>query len=391
MKTKLLRVAFLIILLVGADLALAQTTGRRPRRARQPPPTRDPNTPGFVAAEELPDGTVPPADADGNFIIGPTHNRAPEMTRQEGVPQGTVIEFTMDSKDSKIYPGIAREARTFGTVDPVDPAKLIVNTSHSAPYTRRVTVYVPQQYVPGTAAPFIVGADGPDRLLFAALDNLIAQRRVPVMIAISIGNGGGDAQGSQRGLEYDTMSGVYAEFVETEVLPLVEKKCNVKLTKDPDARATMGCSSGGACALSMAWYRPDLYHRVLSYSGTFVNQQWPHNPETPHGAWEFHERLIPNSPVKPLRIWMEVGDRDLLNPNVMRDDMHDWVLANERMAKVLADKGYHYQFVFARNSGHCDGSVKEQTLPTALEYVWQGYPIAAAAESRAAPAAGPTR
>ena len=84
------------------------------------------------------------------------------------------------------------------------------------------------------------------------------------MIAISIGNGSGDAQGSQRGLEYDTMSGTYAEFVETEVLPLVEKQCNVKLTKDPDGRATMGCSSGGRRALIMAWYRPDLYHRVLT-------------------------------------------------------------------------------------------------------------------------------
>ena len=103
---------------------------------------------------------------------------------------------------------------------------------------------MPQQYVPGTAAPFIVGADGPDQLLFTALDNLIAQKRVPAMIAISIGNGSGDAQGSQRGLEYDTMSGRYAEFVETEVLPLVEKQYNVKLTKDPDGRATMGCSSG---------------------------------------------------------------------------------------------------------------------------------------------------
>ena len=102
----------------------------------------------------------------------------------------------------------------------------------------------PQQYVPGTEAPFIVGADGPDRMLFTALDNLIAQRRVPAMVAISIGNGSGDAQGSQRGLEYDTMSGQYAEFVETEVLPLVEAKCGVKLTKDPDGRATMGCSSG---------------------------------------------------------------------------------------------------------------------------------------------------
>src|SRR5207248_8011601 len=105
---------------------------------------------------------------------------------------------------------------------------------HPAPYKRRVAVYVPKQSGPGTAAPFIVGADGTDRserLLFTALDNLIARRRVPAMIAISIGNGGGDAQGSERGLEYDTMSGLYAEFVEKEVLPLVEKQANVKLTK----------------------------------------------------------------------------------------------------------------------------------------------------------------
>ena len=298
------------------------------------------------------------------------------------MPQGTIVELTMKSEDSRIYPGIAREPKTFGKADPDDPAKLIVTTSHPAPYTRLVAVYVPKQYVPGTVAPYIVGADGPDRLLFAALDNLIAQKRVPAMVAISIGNGSGDAQGSQRGLEYDTMSGRYAEFVETEVLPLVEKRCNVKLTKDPDGRATMGCSSGGSCALAMAWYRPDLYHRVLTYSGTFVNQQWPHNPETPHGAWEFHERLIPNSPAKPLRIWMEVGDRDLLNPNVMRDNMHDWVVANENMAKALAAKGYHYQFVFARNAGHCDGAVKQQTLPEALEWLWHGYSTTGTATER---------
>jgi iron(III)-enterobactin esterase len=337
------------------------------------PPTRDPNTPGYVQAKELPDGVVPPADADGNFVIGPTHNSAPEMTVQDGVPRGTVHTLNMSSADSKIYPGIAREPGTFGTVDPTDPAKLVVTTSHPAPYTRRLSVYVPKQYVPGTAAPFIVGADGPDQLLFTALDNLIAQKRVPAMIAISIGNGSGDAQGSQRGLEYDTMSGRYAEFVETEVLPLVEKQCNVRLTKNPEGRATMGGSSGGSAALIMAWYHPDLYHRVLTYSGTYVNQQWPPSAETPHGAWEFHEHLIANSPVKPLRIWMEVGDRDLLNPNVMRDNMHDWVFANENMAKVLAARGYHYQFVFARTAGHTDRTVKQQTLPAALEWLWKGY------------------
>jgi len=344
--------------------------------ARPVPPTRDPNTAGFVAAKELPDGAVPPVDAEGNFIIGPTHNPAPESTAQEGVPQGTIYNLTMSSADSRIYPGIAREPGTFGTPDPMDPAKLVVTTSHPAPYTRRVAVYVPKQYVPGTAAPFIVGADGPDQLLFTVLDNLIAQKRVPVMVAISIGNGSGDAQGSERGLEYDTMSGRYAEFVETEVLPLVEKQCNVKLTKDPEGRATMGSSSGGAAALIMAWYHQELYHRVLTYSGTYVNQQWPPSAETPHGAWEFHERLVPNTPPKPIRIWMEVGDRDLLNPNVKRDDMHDWVVANENMARVLAVKGYHYQFVFARNAAHSDRGVKQQTLPHALELLWKGYPIA---------------
>jgi hypothetical protein len=341
--------------------------------ARPTPPTRDPNTPGYVSAKDLPDGAVPSPDADGNFIIGPTHNPAAESVVQNGVPQGTVYNLTMSSADSKIYPGIARDAGTFGTVDPSDPARLVVTTSHPAPYTRHLAVYVPRQYVPGAIAPFIVGADGPDQLLFTTLDNLIAQKRVPVMVAISIGNGSGDAQGSQRGLEYDTMSGRYAEFIETEVLPLVEKECHVTLTKDPDGRATMGGSSGGSAALIMAWYHPERYHRVLTYSGTYVNQQWPPSVETPHGAWEFHEHLIPNSPAKPIRLWMEVGDRDLLNPNVMRDDMHDWVVANENMAKVLAAKGYHYQFVFARNAGHSDRTVKQQTLPEALEWLWKGY------------------
>ena len=164
-----------------------------------------------------------------------------------------------------------------------------------------------------------------------------------------------------------------AEFVENEVLPQVQARAHVKLTDDPDGRAAIGYSSGGAAALIMAWYHPELYHRVLTYSGTFVNQQWPYNPETPFGAWGFHKQLIPDSPAKPIRIWMEVGDRDLLNPNVMRDDMHDWVLANENMAKVLAAKGYQYQFVFARNAVHVDRAVRLQTLPEALEYVWQGY------------------
>ncbi|MEP7366812.1 MAG: alpha/beta hydrolase-fold protein [Acidobacteriota bacterium] len=369
---------FCIAAVAAAIPAIAQQTPSTPsapaaapsgRPPRPPAPTRDPHTPGYVKAKELPDGAVPSPKQDGNFIIGPTHKPAPEMTVKASVPQGEVINFTMESTDSKIYPGIAREAGTFPRPDPADPTRSIV-FSHPAPYTRKVAVYVPKQYVPGTVAPFIVGADGPDKFLFTALDNLIAEKRVPVMIAISIGNGSGDAPGSQRGLEYDTMSGLYAEFVEKEVLPLVESKCNVKLTKDPDGRATMGGSSGGSAALIMAWYHNEWYHRVLTYSGTYVNQQWPYNPAMPHGAWEFHDSIIPKSPKKKIRLWMHVSDRDNLNS---RDGYHDWVLANEKMAHVLAAKGYHYQFVFARNAGHTDRMVKQQTLPEALEYVWQGY------------------
>lgn len=371
---------------------------------RQPPPTRLPSaagTPQLIAAgpnagalarkalesatpngpESNPThaapGANPPADIDGNFLIGPVYVPAPELNVAAGVPEGRVEQFTMDSKDSKFYPGIARTV--FGTLDPNNPKTLIVET-HPAPYTRTVTVYIPSQYVAGTAAPFIVTHDGPrlghpDLSLAHILDNLIAQHRVPAMVAIMLANGGGDAQGSERGLEYDTMSGKFAEFIEAEVLPAVEEHCHVRLTKDPDGRATMGGSSGGAAALEMAWYHPEWYHRVISYSGTFVNQQWPFNPQTPDGAWDFHEKLIPQSEPKPLRIWLEVGDRDLLNPNVMRDGMHDWVAANNRMANALRAKGYHYQYVFALNAGHVDHAAKNQTLPEALEWTWRGYQI----------------
>jgi enterochelin esterase-like enzyme len=130
------------------------------------------------------------------------------MAVQEGVPQGDVFNFIMESADSKFYSGIAREmppagqAPTPPSAATRGPGPRVVN-SHPAPYTRKVAVYVPKQYVPGSVAPFIVGADGPDKGLFTALDNLIAQHRIPAVIAISIGNGSGDGVGSERGLEYD--------------------------------------------------------------------------------------------------------------------------------------------------------------------------------------------
>lgn len=356
-------------------LAAAQSVPSAAASPEGPPPmpARDPHTRGFVVATDLKDGALPPPTVDGNFVLGATHTPAPETQVNPAVPHGKITTFTMTSAESRYYPGIARDPGPVGMPDPRNPARIIVTTSHPAPWTRTVTVYVPAQYVPGTESPFIVGADGPDAQLFTVLDNLIAERKIPPMIAVSIGSGGGHAEGSERGLEYDTVSGKYAEFVEHEVLPLVEKHCPVKLTRDPDGRAAVGVASGGSASLGMAWFHPEIYHRVLSYSGTFINQQWPYNPALPHGAWEFHERLIPSAPAKPIRIWIEVGDRDLLNPNTMRDGMHDWVLANERMAAAFKARGYHYQFVFARNANTGDAPTKSQTLPEALEYLWQGY------------------
>lgn len=379
------------LLLSAAGCLTASAADSKPPApgARPAPPTRQPDesgAPEFTVVGVVAGGPKwhaapganPPVDAEGNFIIGPEYVPAPELEVFEGVPHGRVEQFVMDSADSKFYPGITRDA--FGTVDPDNPRTLIVET-RPQPYTRTITVYVPSQYVPGTEAPFIVVHDGPkevgkpDLMLPHVLDNLIAQKRVPAMIAVMIANGGGDAQGCERGLEYDTMSGRFAEFIQAEVLPAVESHCDVKLTQDPEGRAAMGTSSGAAAALSMAWYHPEWYRRIISYSGTYVNQQWPFNPETPGGAWDYHARLIPESEPKPIRIWMHVGDRDLLNPNVMRDGMHDWVEANHRMAAVLKAKGYHYQYVFALDSGHGDRKVKEQTLPEALEWAWRGYPI----------------
>ncbi len=246
------------------------------------PPTRDPNNPNYPRATELSDGTLPPAGAEGNFIIGPTHAPAPETVAKDGVPKGTTISFTISSKESVIYnPGLIRDdvagcgnsSIMIATTAPGDKSNMIVTTSHPGTWTRTIDVYVPPNYVRGTEAPFIVLGDGGSTAwkdMNSTLDNLIQQRRVPPMVSIQIGNGGQDAQGAQRGREYDTVSGTYAQFVEREVLPLVEQRAGVKLTKDPEGRATMGLSSSGTAAFTMAWFHPELYRRVLAYSPTMV-------------------------------------------------------------------------------------------------------------------------
>ena len=377
------------------------------------PPTRDPKSANYPSATELADGTLPPPGAEGNFIIGPTHAPAPETIAKEGVPRGTVTSFTFASKDSVIYnPGLIRDdvagcgnsSIMSTTTVPGDKSNMIVTTSHPGIWSRTIEVYVPANYVRGAEVPFIVLGDGGSTAwkdMNTTLDNLIAQRRVPPMVSIQIGNGGQDAQGAQRGREYDAVSGTYAQFVEREILPLVEQNAGVKLTKNPEGRATMGLSSSGTAAFTMAWFHPELYRRVLAFSPTMVNQQWPWNPALRGGAWEYHSAwtgsatpnlivkagvltpseapgvpLIPSSPTKPIRYWFNMGDQDLFYPNpTIPDGMHDWTLSSALMAKVLAEKGYHYQFQFVRNAKHVDRPTIAQTLPYALEWLWKGYPI----------------
>lgn len=353
-----LRMAVLIAALTYSGAAIAQ-------------PVRKSDDKGAPPFKVLKEGENPPLDAYDNFVIGPKYTPAPERTKGEGVPEGKVQQFEIDSKETKLFnPGIKRDK--FGTVDPKNPKTLIVETA-TFDYKRKVGVYIPAGYKEGTEAPFMVVHDGPGLGMKTILDNLIAQKRIPPIIVVSIANGGGDAQGHERGKEYDNMNGDFAEYIETEVLPRVEKSCKAKLTKDPDGRAAMGCSSGGSCALIMAWFRNDLYHRVLTTSGTFVNQAWPFDAKFPDGAWGLHETLIPKEKKKSIRLFIQVGDRDLLNPNIMRDDMHDWVQANHRMAKVLKEKEYEYQYLFCQGSGHCDGKAQAQFLPHAIEWVWKGY------------------
>jgi iron(III)-enterobactin esterase len=292
-----------------------------------------------------------PGDGDGDYFIGPDYAPIPEAMTNDSVPHGRIESFSMPLAESKFYTGVGMKgART----------------------AREVKVYIPSQYVPGAVAPVIVTADSYLGSLHNVLDNMIAARRLPAIIAVMIANGGGDSRGSERGLEYDSVNGKNAEFIEAEILPEVEKRYGVKLTKDPDGRMTLGGSSGGASAFTMAWFHPEWYHRVVAFSGTFVNQN---SDDYPHGAWTYHESLIPNSPVKPLRLWLEVGERDN-GASSASSGLHNWVIANLRMAKVLKAKGYHYQFIYAKNAGHTPGNVMTHALPQALEYVWKDYPDA---------------
>jgi iron(III)-enterobactin esterase len=331
--------------------------------------------------------TDPGTEGDGDFTIGPTYTPDP-LNKYSGAPVGRTIEFQMLSSQSTIYPGV------------------------NGPYTRSVWVYVPQQYVAGTAAPFIVVQDGswavwwgnnvPHMVDAGApnlpgnanlpniLDNLIDAKMLPKIVVLFVDNGGGDAQGSERGHEYDTVSGLFAQFVQAEVIPRVimevQSQLNIALTltNDPEGRATLGGSSGGAASFSMAWWHPEYFHKVLTYSATLIDQASPENPLYPNGCACYHDfapntaAMPPNGLVmeattnEPIRMWLESAQND---NQVGGGLFHDFKVASMRMAQSFQAKGYHYHYDYALAAGHVDGNVVTQTLPSALLWLWRGYPI----------------
>lgn len=315
----------------------------------------------------------PGTEGNGNVEIGPEYKIDPDLT-DKGNPKGKSFEFAMRLADSKIFRG------DDATLDKKKPVRV----------ERKIFVYIPAAYKDGSEAPILIMHDGPSQLKLVrnALDNLTIStdpnRKLPAFIAISVENGGNDSYGSERGLEYDTMSDRLARFINYEVLPAVLNNADIKaayphiaFTKNPWGKAAMGCSSGGAAALAMGWFRPDLFRRLITYSGTFVDQQdddAAEEAEYPLGAWEYHsgKKLIETSEKKPLRIFTHVSEND----NRAKDPegtYHNWVMANERTAEALKAKGYDYRFVYSRATRHCDGKVFEQTLADTLVWMWRGY------------------
>ena len=232
-----------------------------------------------------------------------TYTDQPELTAREGAPKGKLTK--QEPWKSQIYPGT----------------------------TRDWWVYVPAQYKNDQPACVMVFQDGSGYTSFVptVFDNLIAKGEMPVTVAIFLNPGSGNGE---RSREYDTLSDRYARFLLEEILPEVEK--TVKLRHDPESRAIAGISSGGICAWTVAWERPDEFRKVLSWVGSFTNIA---SGKTRREGGHNYEALIRKSAKKPIRIFLQDGANDLDNAN------GNWPLANQQMAKALAFKEYDYHFV----------------------------------------------
>ena len=272
--------------------------------------------------------TAPVLAGDEDYELGP------DSIRQEGVPQGTVTKGVWHSK---IFPETVRD----------------------------YWVYVPKQYDGTKPACVMVFQDGivyvsetGDFRVPVVFDNLIHKQEMPVTIGIFIspGHKGGPPPqrpfaGSNRSVEYNTLSDQYARFLLEEILPEIGKR--YKLTDDPDRRAICGISSGGICAFTVAWQRPDAFRKVLSHVGSFTNIRGGH----------VYPSLIRSTPNKPIRVFLQDGENDLDNV------WGNWWLANLQMEAALKFKQYDYKFV-GGTGGH-SGKHGGAILPDSLRWLWR--------------------
>src|SRR5262249_31437591 len=231
--------------------------------------------------------------------------------------------------------------------------------------TRDWWVYVPAEYKAENPACVMVFQDGQNAKNYAPIvfDNLIAKGEMPVTIAIFIQPGfkivGG---GSNRSYEYDTLSDSYARFLLEEILPEVEK--SYKLRHDAASRAIAGISSGGICAWTVAWERPNEFSKVLSWVGSFTNIA---SGTTLREGGHNYAAMIRKTPKKPIRIFMQDGENDLDNP------MGNWPLANQTLAKALQFMGYDYKFEYGHGF-HSDRHGRA-ILPGSLRWLWRDYKV----------------
>lgn len=269
-------------------------------------------------------------------LSGQEYKLGPDSQRRSGVPQGVVTQY---SWTSKIFPGTVRD----------------------------YWVYVPAQYKPDKPACVMIFQDGAsvikedgDWRIPIVFDNLIARGEMPVTIGIFITPGvlhGLNEKGQNRynrSFEYDALGDQYARFLLEEILPEVGK--HYKLSSDPNDRAISGISSGGICAFTAAWNRPDAFRRVLSFVGSFTNLR----------GGDVYPGLIRKSEPKPLRVFLQDGKNDL---NVFAGS---WYVENQAIASALEYAGYDARFV-AGNEGH---NMKHggAILPNALRWLWRDYP-----------------
>lgn len=261
----------------------------------------------------------------------------PEAYEMAGVPKGKLSEKIEHT--SKIYPGLVSN----------------------------YWIYVPAQYDGSQPVALMIWQDGEGYVnrnggnrTQVVLDNLMHQKRIPVMISIFISPG---LVGTQRyrSIQYDSVDDVYPKFLSEEIIPAVAAK--YKLRTDGYSRAIVGNSSGGICAFNAAWQRPNEYARVLSRIGTFTSIQW--KPNEKNGGNDFPFMLRKEKNKRNIRVWLSDGSEDLENNH------GSWPLQNIQMANSL--KMMEYDFHFRFGNGTHNGAQGNSELPEALTWLWRDY------------------